>query len=655
MSSVVKLNGRSYYIDRRQFVRQRAKDYRNEPDPGERIPEERSVKANEIWSRVWNDFSLGTSQELADTPNSSSRRFHHSINFDPFRIMGELHIADRIEPYLETLGMVDFFQSPILMASNGVDIIANGANGIPGVPLTYFGNREEGFELVTGLNDSYWDITVWGDTFYFIDYGGNVVKVQKVYDDNILIPPVITVSMIGSVPGAGPPGPSIGIGNGRLVIGVGPKLYEMAADGTTTLIYTHPNSGFNWTGVEEASQGIYVWGWQTEGPQIYDAGVFFMSTEEFDGALAAPYKVLPLPEGEWAYDLLFYGGYVFVSTNVGIRMAQVNELGYLVYGPALEVPGASVLYGRGEKIYFGYSNYMVGISSTSVEDSSPHWGIGIIHLRELVDNLTPPFAMVYGFPGPGSTYPSYPTILSIGLDKDDTIFFVHQDQDELMFVNIDERASSGIIRLGMCSFATSESVRLLGTGIKGHSTQGNQVKFTQGIRFLRSATDPSGFTYDSFEALQNQQMIIEEDAPLDIDTRRAEVVLEYTNLTNSDFESSIFQVQLEATPMSFYSEKIILPVLFADWIRDDYGVDVSLDLENEWKILSDLMDNRTFITLKLGEETFRGFVQQLEMRPETLMEFSRPFENQDFSSNPSTEGMLSGFIYVTFHTIPRYV
>jgi hypothetical protein len=35
------------------------------------------------------------------------------------------------------------------------------------------------------------------------------------------------------------------------------------------------------------------------------------------------------------------------------------------------------------------------------------------------------------------------------------------------------------------------------------------------------------------------------------------------------------------------------------------------------------------------------------------MEFSRAYENEDFSS--STEGMLSGFIYVTFHTIPRYV
>ena len=649
MGSVVRLNDRPYYMDRRQFARGKAKDYRNEPDPGERQAEERGVKANEIWLRVWNDFSLGCGQELADKNESNPRRFRQSINFDPFSVYGELSVPGSLEPYLEEPDMIDAMSNPLGMISNGVDILVYGDQSIP--HIAFYGNREEGFENVPDLIGGHVDATVWGNEFWLIRPSGIIHRLEKFYDENVLIPPVFIVEEKGTVPS---PANCIEYALGRIIVGCENKLYEFIPGGTPNhvLIYQHPNPNFVWWGIEESSQGIYAWGFEQSNYHVFDAGVFFMTAEEYNGSLAPPYKVLPLPEGEFVVDLLFYGGYVFLATNHGIRMSQVNELGYLVYGPALEVPGASALYGRGENIYFGFDKYYIG-GASSAGETQPYWGVGVIKLRELVDNLTPPFAMVYASPGIGSTwpYPQWPTVTHIGLDKDDEIFVTNVEMDEMYYINEANRAREGIIRLGFCSFGTAEQVRILGVGLKGHTTGTNQILYKEGVRYLH--TDPAGFAYKGEEILLNQQSNVDEDNECDIRTRRSELALEYSALTFNEVDSAIYQIQLEATPIHYYAEKFVLPFFFADWVRDDYNIDVSLDLEAEWQILNDLMNNRTFVDLELGQEKFRGFVQSLEMKPETLMEFSRPFENPD-SLTPQHQGMSSGFIYVTFHSIPGY-
>ena len=654
MSSVVKIDGRPYYLDRRQFARARAKDYRNEPDPGERSPEERSAKSNDIWLRSTTDWSLGAGQELSDSVDSSPRRYRSSVGFDPFT-RGELNLANDVTMYNVDGFSDNLVIGPHVLASNGQDIFVGQSFGP--AQSSFIGNITRGFIPVTGARGYVNAVTVgYGYRFIAGTEQGWVFYADPDFPDTI------AAVDIGQIPG-GEAITAIAFALGRLVVGCGPKIYEMAADGTTTLIYTHYNSFFEWKGMVESPQGLYMWGWLEVtqpgynyiSPGFYDAGVFFMGVEDFDGNLAPPYKVLPLPDGEWVFDLIYYGGYVFVSTNIGVRMAQVNELGYLVYGPALEIPNAGGLFGRGENIYVGFGNYEVGDPGTNIE-SNNWYGVAVIKLRELVDTLTPPFAMVYASPG---NYQDFIAVPQIALDYDDTIFFISAANENLYYVDKDIPTQTAILRCGYTTFATSEDVRILSAGLKAQSNTGNGIKYDVGLRYLHQ--DPSyGYPFKAELVINDQQgQNVTKQTDCDIRTRRVELAMS-AQWVGSSFpamvgvESTVYQLSVEATPVHYYAEKFILPFLFADWIRNDYGVDVSLNLELEWQILSDLMNNRNFVTLDLGEETFRGFIHSLEMKPETLMEFSRPFENPPETATFDHLGMSSGFIYVTFHSIPGY-
>jgi hypothetical protein len=125
----------------------------------------------------------------------------------------------------------------------------------------------------------------------------------------------------------------------RLVAGIGTSIYELTgALGTTTLpvtpIYTHPNTGWEWTSISEGGSAIYAAGYAGGNSAIYK---FVLSADDgtmptlTSGILAAQ-----LPTGEIVYKIESYLGYLMIGTNKGMRVATISDTtGDLSYGPLL--------------------------------------------------------------------------------------------------------------------------------------------------------------------------------------------------------------------------------------------------------------------------------------------------------------------------------
>lgn len=129
-------------------------------------------------------------------------------------------------------------------------------------------------------------------------------------------------------------------------------LYELSASGKRTDVWTHPSSLWRWTAATAAPNGIYIAGEQGDGSDIY-----LVTNTDATGALAAPFVVASLPQGENVTALCHYGGVMVIGTSRGIRLANIGGNGFLNYGPLLEMPDPVItLEPQGEYVWFNYAD-----------------------------------------------------------------------------------------------------------------------------------------------------------------------------------------------------------------------------------------------------------------------------------------------------------
>jgi hypothetical protein len=123
----------------------------------------------------------------------------------------------------------------------------------------------------------------------------------------------------------------------RLVAGIGTAIYELTgALGTTTLpaaLYTHPNSGWEWTSISEGGSAIYAAGYAGGNGAIYK---FTLDADGVMPVLTSGVIAAQLPSGEYPLKIESYLGYLVIGTNKGVRVAAISDTtGDLLYGPLI--------------------------------------------------------------------------------------------------------------------------------------------------------------------------------------------------------------------------------------------------------------------------------------------------------------------------------
>ena len=122
----------------------------------------------------------------------------------------------------------------------------------------------------------------------------------------------------------------------RLVMAVNNSVYEFATTATVlpTAVYTHPNTGFNYTSITSSGTTIYLSGYSGIQSTIQK---FTLTTAGAMPTLTSAITAAELPVGEVIYKIYYYLGYMAIGTNLGIRIATVSDTtdGAISYGPLL--------------------------------------------------------------------------------------------------------------------------------------------------------------------------------------------------------------------------------------------------------------------------------------------------------------------------------
>jgi hypothetical protein len=357
------------------------------------IPGEGTVNTEGLWRRAAEDWHFGAGQPYQDRKGSVDARFEESKGIDPWMQWQCQLLNDTVQVFPLT------GTAQIINAGGTVWIADFAANTIT------FGTTASGYSPMTTQTWPFGTLTKMatdGNTVWFATNGASDGIYSTPFDGSTAIP----ISGITQYVTSGNFDGVWWVGE-RLMATTGPIVYNIIASGSPpTALWTHPSPTWRWTDMCAGSSQIYLSG-NIPGPTSAAASTVFRSTIEPTGtALTIPVQALPMEAGEYVVSLYGYLNYVFLGTNLGVRMCRTlaaydptGNQGDLEAGPLLPglfPPGpvsqpVQCLIGNNRFMYFGWSNY-----------DSQSTGLGRMDLSTFIDTQAPAFTsdlMVTNPPG----------------------------------------------------------------------------------------------------------------------------------------------------------------------------------------------------------------------------------------------------------------
>lgn len=165
---------------------------------------------------------------------------------------------------------------------------------------------------------------------------------------------------------------------GRIIATRGRSVYELALDGssgttpgnldTVTALYTHPDSGWTWTGCAETPSSILLSGYDGAGRSAIFSFTLEAPSAGATPQLGQPFQVAELPPGEEIHSIQSYlGAYLGVGTSRGLRVGLIGDRGQVQYGPLLfeTTKPVKALAARGSFLYAGMTDGIDGKSGVA--------------------------------------------------------------------------------------------------------------------------------------------------------------------------------------------------------------------------------------------------------------------------------------------------
>ncbi|MGL4178290.1 MAG: hypothetical protein ACRCSN_19720 [Dermatophilaceae bacterium] len=161
----------------------------------------------------------------------------------------------------------------------------------------------------------------------------------------------------------------------RVIAARANELHQVTLAGgpidSTSLMFTHPDPDWVWSGVVEAPDAILASGYSGGA-----SGVFAFALEDANTGsvprLGQGYQVAEMPMGEEIRSMVSYlGTYVGLGTTSGPRVGLVGERGRIQYGPVLVRTPLPVvcMAARGEFVYAATGNSVIRVSLAEQVDS----------------------------------------------------------------------------------------------------------------------------------------------------------------------------------------------------------------------------------------------------------------------------------------------
>jgi hypothetical protein len=334
------------------------------------IAGEGTVNTDGLWRREQNDWSMGSGQLYLDRQNSMASRFYKSKGVNPW-VKWQLTLLPKTQS--------------VATAPTGTFIKAIAVNdlvyAITDTGIYYTADYATWTTVATIPNLK--DIATNGSYVWVCD--GTATVYQYAYAS--------TSSTTFSHTGTAFYALSWQLDT---LIGAGTysgtsQIYNLVS-GTWHEIWTHPDPNFVFTSFGTCQGAVYYGGYAKHGTEYSNGEVWFSNYDSAPSSkLSTPVTALPLTSGEYVTAMFGYLNFLFIGTNLGIRMCQTTsnstKNNYLVAGPLVPSINEPVTYpvsgitGHGRFVYFAWNKY-----------DGDSTGIGRLDLTSFVDTLAPAYA-----------------------------------------------------------------------------------------------------------------------------------------------------------------------------------------------------------------------------------------------------------------------
>ena len=467
--------------DERPYIRQTAPFNKEQQDTSAE-PGEQSLTG--WWLRSQSSFHNGTGIKFYDPSagESVSHRFTDSDNVDVW-----------------TKGQVTLLKETTNTVSSGIYKLISGVSGTTDVAISYIPGSTTLKDIISDAStlttyattaSGIVDVVTDGTTLF-------VANATRIYYQ--------TIGATGALNNHYSTGSALvkmGWVKQRLVAGIGTSIYELTgALGTTTLpaaLYTHPNTGWEWTSISEGGSAIYAAGYAGGNSAIYK----FVVTTAAAGSmptLTSGIVAAQLPIGEIVYKIESYLGYLMIGTNKGMRVATISDAtGDLSYGP--------LIFEDTNGVYdFAFRDRFVWATGTI--NGCP--GLYRVDLGSEIESLRFPYAK--------DTYLSSATGYSTSVDfvgNTDQIAFTTSGSNGIAIQSTTVLSTTGSITTGKIRFSTLEPKNYKRLVARGTFTSGDFTLSSLATTTTGSDTQFDHITYnlgvDAVEVTTTQPEVAQE-------------------------------------------------------------------------------------------------------------------------------------------------
>lgn len=496
----------------------------------------------ETWRRIIESWVGGAGQANADRTNSQATRFYTSRNVDPFEPwkVSLIHSTSKV---LSLAAGRSF-----LIRVNPVWMVA-----AVGQTLYWFSALAAPVHTVDH-GDTILDLTSDGQNLYVLDDTGNVEQ-YTAWNAHSSFASGLSITANRTL---------LRYLKGFLVYASGAELSDISG-GTAATIYTHPLAGFTWVDACDGDGAVYLIGGQGDRWQVA-AMTPKQDASTFDVPILGAGKI---PEGEIAYSIGSYLGYVLVGLNTGWRFGAADTNGNLQLGQLIDTAGPVRCF-EGQERFVWYG-------TTDGADT----GLGRADLSTFAGPVTPAYASDLRAESVG-------TVRAVTTFLDKRAFTIDGDG---VYVETDDLASEGWLEQGSINFATSDS--------KIGSYAQVYTEALHGRVLLEAALDGGGFT--QIGAVGTTGAVTMGKAPLQsrFDTVRFKVTLQ-RDLTDSTLGPVLTRIEVRADPIPGNASEWRVPIILGeDQAYENFRE--ARTVRDDFNFLMNLVQSRGQTTFREGQ------------------------------------------------------
>jgi hypothetical protein len=386
----------------------------------------------------------------------------------------------------------------------------------------------------------------------------------------------------------------------RIIATRGNKLYELTLAGGVlpSALFTHPDTGWTWTGVAETPSAILVSGYSNGYGAIYRLSLIADGTSAGSTpTLGSAEQVAEFLPGETVHSIRVYlGNRVAIGTNRGIRVGIVSENASIQYGPLVieTVNPVSALNGRDSFVYCGVAGEIDGFSGTARIDLSQEIADGTLRFAWTWDYQTHTTGTVSSVAFLGNTDRLVLGVRGEGLYLESTTVY----------------EPSGYFETGKIRYATTIPKNFHGVQIR------TDLETEAAVAVYVTDDDIDTFVIRLTDAFNTDQ---DADLP-SADTPRADLELKIVLEAGTAQESTpvLESLAVKALPQPEVQRVIQIPLMCFDQEKDRNGVPVGVE-GGAWlrlQALETLEEDRSLVQIRdfVTGEAFRGWIQRIEFQ-----------------------------------------